>query len=385
MAEPKPVLVIHGVGCRNSSEFKERVDELNKLVGDAWKFIPVFWGDLGAEVKGIEDTIPHVPTDRVRGIISQPVMPLAMNLLKQYTPPQGRGVRASSLLVEKIEIVSRAAIMASGLPVPSKVRGEKASKTLRDTIKERLGETRCLKLIEDKALLEAIGQTLGVALQSASPKRLGQAETRGFVADVKGVVNRMFFELDAFVEAMIVQVLANFNQFLRVQYGPDIVHFLGDIFVYQRHRAEIHSRLREAISQSAREFGTCENPIHVIAHSLGGLIAFDAAVDTQMPLYINGFVTFGSQPAFFHVVDPRTSLSKYQRRPVKLPPTILKWTNLWDSLDPLAFLAGKIFHLSSSECPKDIEVAHMPSSGLWTHSTYWKHHTLVETIRTSLA
>ena len=61
----RPVLVVHGVANHDRDAFEQRVGEFNRRVNNgataSWRFIPVFWGDLGAVEEGIEDTIPAPP------------------------------------------------------------------------------------------------------------------------------------------------------------------------------------------------------------------------------------------------------------------------------------------------------------------------------------
>jgi hypothetical protein len=59
-------------------------------------------------------------------------------------------------------------------------------------------------------------------------------------------------------------------------------------------------------------------------------VAFDTAVApaNKRALYLDSFVTFGSQPAFFELIDPRVSGVVYNKDyPIRLPPTIKKWFN----------------------------------------------------------
>src|ERR1039458_9298629 len=56
MAEP--VLVVHGVANRNRDAFEAQVSELGHKIGSRWQLIPVFWGDLGGQNVGVEDTLP---------------------------------------------------------------------------------------------------------------------------------------------------------------------------------------------------------------------------------------------------------------------------------------------------------------------------------------
>jgi hypothetical protein len=57
---------------------------------------------------------------------------------------------------------------------------------------------------------------------------------------------------------------------------------------------------------------------------------------------------------------------------VQLPASLPAWTNLWEPLDPLAFLAGTVFQLPNGGRPVDVTVSHHASDGWWTHSSYWE-------------
>lgn len=65
MSDERPVLVIHGVANHDKAAFEQRVAEFNQRVNaeaaSTWRFLPVYWGDLGAVEEGIEDTIPSPP------------------------------------------------------------------------------------------------------------------------------------------------------------------------------------------------------------------------------------------------------------------------------------------------------------------------------------
>jgi hypothetical protein len=122
-----------------------------------------------------------------------------------------------------------------------------------------------------------------------------------------------------------------------------------------------------------------------MAHSLGGVIAVDMATNDE-PLWIRRLITFGSQPSYFHVCDPRGgALEPYTGTPIQLPKSIGAWTNLWEPLDPLAFVAARVFRLHDGSLPKDKKVPHLASSGLWTHSDYWALADVVGMVREVLA
>ena len=103
--------------------------------------------------------------------------------------------------------------------------------------------------------------------------------------------------------------------FFRVPITKQLANFVGDVIVYQdeHHREQIHARILDKLSvinSAAREYGlrgnygTAANPISIIAHSLGGVIAFDLAARRDCKIWVDHFFTMGSQPSFFFKIDP---------------------------------------------------------------------------------
>ncbi|MEM1355565.1 MAG: hypothetical protein AAGH88_11845 [Planctomycetota bacterium] len=135
--------------------------------------------------------------------------------------------------------------------------------------------------------------------------------------------------------------------------------FIADVIVYQSHtyRPRIHARVREVIDRELGEdAGRPGKPVKVIGHSLGGVVAFDMAVRSEDPLHIESFVTLGSQPAFFHLLDPREGVEPFEGEPVTLPATVGNWTNISDAYDVLAFSTREVFVLHEGHSPEDLTV-----------------------------
>jgi hypothetical protein len=181
--------------------------------------------------------------------------------------------------------------------------------------------------------------------------------------------------------------LSEGHKAFRSRFLPAVTDFLGDVIVYQRNRPEVWSAVRNALDQFATDnntgpLGTIDRPLPVIGHSLGGVIAFDMAVAMDPPLYISKLITMGSQPSFFHVVDPRGEtppgvLPPYiSGKKLPLPTTIGQWTSFWEPLDPFAFLVEEIFEGKVH----DVEIEHLPDAGLYTHSDYWIHSSVHDQI-----
>ena len=213
-----------------------------------------------------------------------------------------------------------------------------------------------------------------------------EISTRGPTTAFRRVVGRVVYGVDRAVGAVLGEVLGSVQQFLRQKVSHGVARFIGDVLVYQRNQDKIQQRLRSYLPDG---WGTDDDhAVDVIAHSLGGVIVFDAATTAVPSLHVRRFVTFGSQAAFFQVIDPRTGLAPYAPKKddrtaaptIPLPPTIGTWLSLWEPLDPLAFLAGSIFTLSSQQSPVDQMVPHAPTQ-LWTHSEYWTSDFVVESIR----
>ena len=95
---------------------------------------------------------------------------------------------------------------------------------------------------------------------------------------------------------------------------PGASEGLGDLFVYVDRYEPIHQRLRDVLAQAGDGWGTPEKPISILGHSLGGIIAFDAARSTPSPISIKRFVTFGSQSAVLHILDPNREVLAFRRR-----------------------------------------------------------------------
>ena len=380
-----PVLVLHGVANRDKTAFEAQVTDLNRRVGASWRFVPVFWGDLGAAVEGLADTIPQPRSLSIRSEGAAETNPALVASFLAGTPGASRTRDAG----EGWRIVAETAAGEAAGRFPHLVRGGEDDEVIRQAIAEEWSQTTTLQNVTDAVLLAEIGRAIATGLSETDDQ---SARTRSFGEDLTARVKGLLKGIDQAVGSVVGLLAGRVNEYLRTSFGPNLGQFLGDVFVYQRHRKEIEERLWEVVDQEAPGWGTEQQPVRVVAHSLGGVIGFYTAVAPAAgrQLWIDRFVTFGSQSAFFHVLDPRGGGLPvyYPGTSVELPRSVGGWTNLWEPLDPLAFLAGKIFFLnpaSAKKRPIDIEVPHRASSSLWTHSVYWADSALVEAIRQAFA
>jgi len=374
----EPVLVIHGVANRDPDAFNKLVVDLQGRIDPSWDLIPVFWGDLGAATDGITDTVPGMG-DAMTRALSQPDASAYAQLVNQEGT-RGLGDPAATIADAAVSTISA----TRDIPVTPATRPD--STGLEATIRAELPRTTYLKFIDSEPVLRAVGESIGHGLTRSRDAAPEVEVDRGFGGSL---IQGLLHDADSLAGAILGEAFGTLNHFLRTALVPNIAQGVGDVFVYEHRREEIQNRLWRAIEARAPGRGTQDRPIHVVAHSLGGVIAFQAATSTDgRKLWIDGFLTFGSQAPFFHVLDPEGSaIPAYKHgTAVAVPDSIRSWTNLWEPLDPLAFIAAKVFTVGSPpRPPRDISTRHLASSGLWTHSSYWASDDLVDAIRTTLA
>jgi uncharacterized protein (UPF0218 family) len=377
----KPVLVVHGIANHDRAEFESHVTKLqiaiSKDLPDV-QLVPVFWGDLGGQSQDISDCLPLLKVGqwatRAEGILS--------------IPPVGLEVRGEPILNND----QRASIIAGSVMSAELVRTEPHA--TKAAIAEALRHTDHLQRIDDPELLRAVGDIVSETLaeNSATPAAGGfevrgeyaaPIETRGRVKDrVSGVISG----IDKLLGKLVEDRLGVLNHRLRSSLMNGLAVTLGDIVAYHSNKKGIQQRLWDAVASLDPGYGTQAKPIGVIAHSLGGVVSFDSmfAPANGTTLYVDSFVTFGSQAAFFEIIDPRTKVSYSTGQPITLPDTLKKWINLWDVVDLLAFTAGTVFRLSDGARPEDLPVEDPISvlldAKLWLHSIYWQTPQLVDAL-----
>ncbi|MET9965209.1 hypothetical protein ABZZ80_04585 [Streptomyces sp. NPDC006356] len=394
-----PVFVIHGVANRDQQGFAATVADLQAASG--LDMVPVYWGDLGADDRFVTAALPIRPatlpgarkSSGLRDANEQPSVAVPEPVLASalapdpQTPNQWTHVETA---VRK-RLASEEQQASSGLR-DSPQYGD--ADEILEYLADEWPKTEWLRRTDDPLLLFETGQSLAEALIDAADLWAdGVASYDGLRAGdedegrLRRMVRNRLRDLDRVAGAAIQAAAGRLNHALRTKFGPGTTRFLGDVLVYQRHREAIHARVRKTIDSVDPALGrTHDRPVRVVAHSLGGVIAVDMAT-AATPLWTSSLVTFGSQAAFFHACDPRGGqIPPYLgSQPVVLPPSLARWTNLWEPLDMLAFVAAGVFQLHDGGTPVDISVPHAASTGVWTHSAYWDLPSVASEISTAMA
>lgn len=392
----EPVLVVHGVANHDPEQFKRTVATLQERVGDRFRLIEVFWGDLGGISSGLRDSLPVLfpRIDTTRGASEGE----AFFGLVQAQREALMGVELTRADEEAVvDALYRSTLHAGGVAEASVQDTRGGDDDLREALSEQLPATRFLKTLHDPQLQQAVGELLAEYLRAQPAGDTlgvapGEIVTRGWVGDTKRALKGFIGKIDDFIGLVTSNLAGSANQWVRGALADPIALTLGDIVAYHQRRGEIHRRLFEALDAHAPGFGTSQQPITVMAHSLGGLATFDAALGSDVlvdgvprQLHVKRWITFGSQPAFFHVLAPRHGIVPYAPgKLVSLPASIGPWTNLWHPLDVLAFAASSVFRLADGSEPLDVRVdssaSEIVDSKGWMHSAYWESPRLQEAL-----
>lgn len=365
----EPVFVIHGVGNRDPQAFTATVAALQAAAGQT--LVPIYWGDLGADDRFIDLALPSRSsglrdTPEIIGTLSETVLTALLGetdwrVSGDLPAPLRDAVRHG------LDASQNTGLREGDCPDTEQVLA---------TLAEEWPTTRWLSLVKDPSLLSETGTAIAHSVTDTQEPDNSWAGLRGGTpvdGTLRSLIRRRLADLDRVAGAAMQAVAGRVNHSLRDRFGPGATRFLGDVLVYQRHREQIHARIREQIAAVDPEMGSCrDRPVRVVAHSLGGVIAVDMATARE-PLWTSSLLTFGSQPAYFHLCDPRGGqLPPYTgHEPVTLPNSLARWTNLWQPLDVLAFAASRVFRLADGTPPVDLPLPHAATAGLWTHSVYW--------------
>ncbi|MFG1802922.1 hypothetical protein ACGFI4_22540 [Micromonospora carbonacea] len=377
MSDDRPVFVIHGIANRDPQVVAGRVAELSAAALGRWTMHSAYWGDLGSSTLGVELAMPPGPGQSwdVRDGGPPPVADDA-----------GLGLAGPVPLTpaQRLELVrARARQTLDPPPVESRDAPPDVTDEVLDAIAQEWPRTRWLRHADDPTLLAEVGAALAAAALDAVGDAGHEVRDPGAV---RRVIRRRLPELDRVAGAAVGAAGERFYTWARIARARYVALTLGDVLVYQRHGERIRARIREQITAVAGERAGREEPVHLIGHSLGAVVALDLATGED-PVRTAGLVTFGCQWPLFHLFDPRGGqLAPYDGSgPVLLPDSVGRWANLWHPLDPLGFVASRLFRWADGSTPRDVRVEHLLSDQLYTHSAYWTNPRLVSVLHETFA
>jgi hypothetical protein len=126
--------------------------------------------------------------------------------------------------------------------------------------------------------------------------------------------------------------------------------FLGDVLVYLKSRkstsgGDIVEVVGSAFHEASKRRDAVADQLIVVGHSMGGNIAYDVLTSFTPMVTVDLFLTVGSQVGLFEELKLFSSSDKSIRSPSKVnkPKNILRWINVMDPGDILAYSTSPIF------------------------------------------
>ena len=383
------VLVVHGVANRDEEQFEQTVQSLRARI-DAragtgrCRVVAAYWGDLGGgSGVNLRDALPPGIVAEAFGVRSDADRDTLLEAIYRVRRSvQAHAVRSED---EAVRVIAEAARTRTAPPGGGFATrgGPVAGDELHDAIAQALRTTTHVRRVQDPDTLRAIGAVLGSALDvTGTPGDASGYETRGLVSGVRDAVARVVSALDELLGSLTSEAVGALNQAVRGALARATALSLGDIVAYRDTANGAAIRKRVVERAGAGGIDTTEKII-VLAHSLGGLVVLDLL--QQGDLRAGHLVTFGSQPAMFHVLKELPTLAPYTPgHSTRVSAGIDRWTNLWHPMDPLAFVASPVFALADGRAPTDVQIdtplSTLVGDRFWMHSAYWENDRLVEAV-----
>jgi hypothetical protein len=143
----------------------------------------------------------------------------------------------------------------------------------------------------------------------------------------------------------------------------------GDIMRYQSRGSGVRSRIRQVVADAVA--GAPDQPVTLLAHSLGGVACVDALIEAPVP-GVERLITVGSQAPFFYEIDALDALTYGKPLPGHFP----AWLNIYDMRDFLSYIAAGVFPgRVTDQCVDNGQP--FPQA----HITYWRNDAVWENVK----
>ncbi|MGQ4419481.1 hypothetical protein ACN6LA_006844 [Streptomyces sp. SAS_269] len=233
-----PVFVIHGVANRDRDEFASVVSALS-TAADV-DMVPVYWGDLGAQERFINTTLP--------------VHRAEADVLRDGQDPEDLSVApaTAAMLAHTLDESQQLSHVDAAVREHLGTHGDEEPGGLRDHpgdhhldpdqivgyVREAWADTEWLSHTDDTQLLRETGSALARSLLDAADTDLDDAYygLRGGRSDtnrgLRSLVRRRLNDLDRVAGAAVQAAGRRLNHTIRSRFGPGTTRLLGDVLVY---------------------------------------------------------------------------------------------------------------------------------------------------------
>jgi hypothetical protein len=392
-----PVVFVHGVNVRDGDEyqcgvvsrdilFRRLVLERLRTRGLAFTDLEIanpYWGGVGVQFRWDHATLPAVHFLEAQGSDAQAEgvdleLAFAWHDLVEQAPGDAveslgptssdpsAGPAVAPNLARFVETVVAAAAVPQALRAdeePPEVVGLRQALLLQagDEVARRPQTAQELRARDEadvvpylrKEVLKRYAELLQGCPEAAPPGQQAESPTDleplGFAwwDAVKDRAGELFDRLAGKPRRLTTTALLHWY---RERANASLTRFCGDVFVYLQHRGStaypgpIPRIVLDALTQTPRRH--TGEPLIVITHSMGGNILYDVLTHFAPGLAVDAWVSVASQVGLFeemklfHASNP--ALGKPERIG-GLAPRVRHWLNIYDPVDPFAFLARPVF------------------------------------------
>jgi hypothetical protein len=153
---------------------------------------------------------------------------------------------------------------------------------------------------------------------------------------------------------------------------PGLAMFLGDVLQYLHEHQSDEPAIAELVAETIRIASASrsdDDPLVLVAHSMGGNITYDLLTSTLADIHVDLYVTVGTQVGLFEELKlfrssdrsiPGSDLSRRVPRPTNVD----RWINVFDYSDFLGYRVGSV--IDGAE-----DLAYRTGSLLHAHSLYF--------------
>lgn len=408
------IIFVHGTGVRQpafAATFKTVQMNVAQFLPTA-SVVPCYWGDLGSNIgKGLsvplydqsksigQDEKEFDAPERWAFLYEDPLIELRL-LATQDISEDSLG-EASAPTIRGALTVLRKEIDAGvwpGVELSSSSSAVLAIEAIEafDELDAAIDAGACLESsgaqgLDPVRLLVARAVTAGWIVEemkadvpsipaTVRDKVLGQAfellggnseQAKGLIGDFIAVLTK---PLQALLQTIVIDPLwqgaAAGGRAYRHTIAQGATPGVGDILLYQARGERIRAFIAEAIDAASING---EEPVILLAHSLGGIACIDLLIATHQPS-VKGVITVGSQAPFLYEIGALTQLEA----PEELPSHMAPWLNIYDQDDMLSFKALPIMKGGNGISDSEIR-SYQPFPA--AHSAYWSNPPVWEQIK----
>ncbi len=367
-----PTIIIHGIGNHDRATFQAffgevrdqllaRLAERRMHAPPPESFFPHFWGSWG-------------PQRWYQGLALRAQAPgddLSPELLRLAGGVQAKSLDAAPAAPFDPGLAALEIVLSTPGPLHEVLDDLGISEAaLLHAVKQTNGQPERAALVVRRLLVRA-----RLAPGAGAPQGLARSEGRAalqalldLILEQPRVQAKSLSSVVAFPFLATVTALA---RHLRGSIMQAATSFVGDVMLYLARGAEVRTQLHHTVLEARAQFP--DEPLVLIAHSLGGIIAYEYATDSALADRppIDLLVTVGSQVALFAEYELLHVAGADHDQVVASRAAQLRnrWLNIYDPDDFLSFPIAGMF-------PAAADGDHNISAGKpfpASHTAYWSN------------